>query len=364
MNCDVFLNSIIYRETGQVYTLPDNIVTGDTKNLGIIYTTPWSTIAPDGIAFILKSDGNWQEMTSIVHSPEPYSFVLCGIFYFGIMTDSLRTYYFTSKGVIINPYMFDRSQCEVRVLWEPFQPDFHLQISWYQFYISRVFLVGTNNKCYTWDYLENSFYATIYNPPLGKTFKHVWMSAMKVYCSTTENLLYQLGGNNNWIPIVNNQTVKSSISMNVDTITLAGKNVLFNSSPLLTVKNFVFEGVPTLNTWITPNVPDLRWIRGDLVPSNYTGGLNSAKLMVTGTDGDEKEWILYEWDITLAPRVLTPGFPDQKIEKKVDYFHDAGNQMEIDGIPLKWLKRDCYDLSAWRDLKFVLIYNSPITLST
>jgi hypothetical protein len=161
MNFGVFLNSIIYGENGHVYTLPETIVTGDTKNLGIIYTIPWGRLAPDGIAFILKSDGNWQEVANPPHSPEPYSFVQCGVFYFGIMLPTYHAYYFTSQGVIHNPNMFERSQCEVRVLWEPFQPDFLLQISWFQFYISRVFLVGTNGKCYTWDYHENPYYATL-----------------------------------------------------------------------------------------------------------------------------------------------------------------------------------------------------------
>jgi hypothetical protein len=182
------------------------------------------------------------------------------------------------------------------------------------------------------------------------------MSAMNIYCSTTENLLYQLGGNDLWIPIVNNQTVKSSISMNVDTITLAGKNAVFNSSPLLTRNNFILQGIPDFALSSTGSLAS-----GQLVPDNYAGNLFSVRLLLYGSDGFV-EWLLYSWDITLIFRPQHPDYPDQNCEKKVDYF-SSNAQMEIRGFPYMFYQEGPDELFGWVNPRYVCIYNSPITLS-
>jgi hypothetical protein len=128
--------------------------------------------------------------TQSLPDPEPYSFVNFGIFYFGIELPTYETYYITSKGIVYNFNILTRGDCELRVQWEPTQPGLNIQISWFQFYISRVFIVTSTptgqNKCYSWDYLENTYYATVYNPPSNKNFKHVWMNAVNIYCSTLD----------------------------------------------------------------------------------------------------------------------------------------------------------------------------------
>jgi hypothetical protein len=186
------------------------------------------------------------------------------------------------------------------------------------------------------------------------------MNARNIYCSTTENLLYQLGGNDLWIPIVNNQIVKSSISMNLDTITLAGKNAVFNSSPLLTRNNFILEGIVDINQ--DPDHADKVILTGKFVPDNFIGSLYSVKLMIWGSDGFI-EFLLYSWDITLVVRSEHPELPDQYCEEKIKFFPET-IEFNIHGVPLEFHQNSTISILGLTNIRYVCIYNSPITLST
>jgi hypothetical protein len=317
----------------------------------------------------LKEKGVFRNIVNHYNIYQQYSFVNFGIFIFGIYLPTLEAYYFTSIGIVHNQNLLYNGNTEMRMIWDRNKPEFRLTPAWFQFYISRIFMVsavseGTQNKCYTWDYIENQNYTTVYDPPKTKNFKHVWMNAVKIYCSTTDNLVYRLGKGNVWIPIIDVRgIVKSSISMDQNNVVvkssgnldLSFQTLSLNSSPfntlLLTRDNFVYE--------CTPNYSSSSILSGNIAPDSYRGPINAFKLIVSGTKAIEGVEMIYIYEVVNVK--VDPRNHFQELKYK--YAEGSSPHLAVYDIPYRCVISNSMDLSNWTNLKYMCIYYSPLVFS-